>query len=133
MFYDFDIPIPANTAEDDPYQKELHLTKGVIHRVEIEFPAGCAGLAHLKILKFNAPLWPTNPEGSFHSDNHVIAFNEAYELSTWPYTLTVKAWNEDDTYQHTLKLRLGILPAELIIPEKGLRSILSRLARRLRL
>ena len=50
MFYVLPLTIPADTPETDPIEEELALTYGVIQRVEIEFPPGCAGLAHIKIL-----------------------------------------------------------------------------------
>ena len=50
MLYVLALTIPANTAEATPYEEDLKLTDGVITRVEVEFPAGCAGLAHSCLL-----------------------------------------------------------------------------------
>ncbi len=109
MFYDFAITVSANTAKAAPTTQELKLTHGVIHRVEVEFPAGCAGLVHCGLLQGIHQLWPTNPDGSFASDDYVIAIYEDYELATEPYVVKFVGWNLDDTYDHTVTVRIGVL------------------------
>lgn len=114
MLYDFALIIAASTTEASPTEQELKLTYGVIHRVEIEFPPGCAGLAHIALDYGKHQVWPTNPERSFASDNHVIAWNDHLPLSYAPFTLKLRGWNEDDTYPHTITVRIGILPPEAL-------------------
>lgn len=129
MFYDFAVPLPANTAKTSPVEVEAKLTHGVVHRLEIEFPAGCAGLAHLAIDRGLHQVWPTNPPGSFASDNHVIAFDEAHEFTTEPYTLSLRGWNLDDTYPHTLVVRIGIRSLPPPVPRKEELTMRQKLAR----
>ena len=133
MYYDYNIQVPSNTPESDPLTQMCHITHGVIHRVEVDFPYGCAGLVHLQILQSLHQLWPTNPEGSFNADDFVIGFNDHVEITDAPYVVTLQAWNLDDTFDHTLQVRLGILPATVLLPEKGLAKVLTTLTRRLRL
>lgn len=110
MFYNFPLTLTLGTAEASLEEEEAKLTHGVIHRLEIEFPAGCSGLAHLRILHLDHQLWPTNPGGNFASDNHVIIIDDYYQLYDGPYTLKLQGWNEDETYDHTVTVRIGILP-----------------------
>ena len=117
MYYDVSFTIPANTAKSSPEELVVKLTHGVIHRVELGFPRGCAGLAHLQIRRGLHQVWPTNPQGSFNTDGYTITFNEYYEFSTEPYVLTLVGWNLDDTYDHTLEVRIGILPSKVPISE----------------
>lgn len=133
MYYDFGFTIPANTAETSPAKQHIQLTHGIIHRVEIGFPAGCAGLVNLQIKDGLHQVWPTNPEGSFNTDAYTIAFNEYYEFFRKPYTLTLVGWNLDDTYQHTLEIRLGVLPEEILMPEETFIQAFKKLLQRLRL
>ena len=133
MFYDYTFAIPANTAEANPERFDCKLTHGVIHKVEVGFPAGCAGLAHLKILQGLHQVWPTNPEGSFNTDNFTISFNEYYELTEPPYILTLSGYNEDDTYPHTIEVRFAILPARILLPEETFIQAFKKLLKRLRL
>lgn len=133
MFYDFSFTIPANTARDDPEIWDLKLTHGVAHRVEIGFPKGCAGLAHLVARQGLHQVWPTNPDGSFNADDYTIAFNDYQPLKTEPYILTLVGWSFDDTFPHTLEVRIGILPAWILLPEEIFVQAFKRLLKRLRL
>ncbi len=133
MFYDFSFTIPINTTKDSPFRQNIKLTHGIIHRVEIGFPSGCAGLAHLRFKDGLHQLWPTNPDGDFNTDNYTIAFNEYHEFFRAPYILTLVGWNLDDTYPHTLEIRLGILPVEVLAPEETFIQAFKKLLARLRL
>ena len=115
MFYDFAITIAADTAESDAVTQNLKLTKGVLHRFEVQFPAGCAGLAHIRFEQGAAHLFPTDPEGNFATDDFTIAFDDKVELVTAPFTIQAIAWNLDDTYPHTITVRIGILEGETAI------------------
>lgn len=128
MFYDFSFPIPANTPQASPITLECKLTHGIIHRVEVGFPPGCAGLAYNQIRDGLHQVWPTNPEGAFNADNYTIVFNEHYDLHTTPYTLILVGWNDDDTFPHTLEVRFGILPKEVLEGRPAARGVLRKLS-----
>jgi hypothetical protein len=113
VYYDFTLTIPANTTESSPTEDVVRVTHGVLHRIEVAFPAGCAGLAHLVILYREFQLYPTNPEGNFASDNYTIPIDDYFELFDHPYTLKLRGWNLDDTYSHTITVRLGIYPEDV--------------------
>lgn len=133
MYYDFSFTIPANTPQASPHIEDIKLTRGVIHRVEIGFPRGCAGLAHLQIKRSVHQVWPTNPQGSFKTDGYTIAFNEFHKFFSEPYTLTLVGWNLDDTYPHTLEVRIGILPEKVLMPEETFIAAFKKLLARLRI
>lgn len=126
MFYDFALTIPANTLESAALEDVVKVTHGVLHRVEIAFPAGCAGLAHLVILHREFQIYPTNPGGSFASDNYTIPIDDYYELFDVPYSLKLRGWNLDDTYPHTLTVRLGILLEDVAAHIYGRRKKVDR-------
>lgn len=117
MNYVFDLAIPANTTKASPVSELHRLTHGIIHRVEVSFPPGCAGLAHVVILRGLHQLWPTNPEGSFHSDSYTSQWNDYHRLFAEPFAVVLKGWNLDDTYPHTITVRLALLEREVLEPE----------------
>lgn len=133
MYYDFSFTISANTTKASPHTEKVKLTYGIIHRLEIGFPRGCAGLVHFVILEALHQRWPTNPQGSFNTDGYTIAFNEHLKFTRKPYILTLSGWNLDDTYDHTLEVRIGILPQEVLIPGIPTMGPLSRITRRFKL
>lgn len=109
MEYVFRLTIPANTAKADAESLTCQLTYGTIGRVAVAFPPGPKGLAHLVIYRYEHQLWPTNPEESFAWDNYTIEFDEEFALTERPYTLSIRGWNEDDTYEHTVTVRFQLL------------------------
>lgn len=115
MYYEFAVAVPANTTSGAPVTQVMKLTKGVVTRVEVQFPDGCAGLAHCRILHQESQKWPTPPSTSLTSAGHAIVIDENFELSDEPYQLKAVCWNEDDTYSHTLYIRVGVLRGEVAI------------------
>jgi hypothetical protein len=126
MYYDYAIKITHGTTEAAPLTQELHVTQGIIHRVEVSFPYGCAGLAHCQIRHREQTFLPTNPEGSFAADGYVIPIDEYFALTVEPYTLKAVLWNLDDTYDHTITIRVGILAQDVISPFFGLGNMLRK-------
>lgn len=112
MFYVFSITVPRNTAALDPQVTEIELGPGEIHQVEVGFPWGCAGLVHVQIWRAEHQVWPTNPGASFawNDYNHVFTESEtcAGPVEHW----SIRTWNEDTRYDHTVQVRIGIMPAE---------------------
>ena len=133
MYYDFSFTIPANTTKASPHTEKVKLTHGIIHRVEVLFPERCGSLAHCVIKEGLHQHWPTNPGGSFNSDGETIIINEYLEFTRRPYILTLVGWNLCDTFPHTLEVRFGILPVEVLMPEETFIQAFKKLLARLRL
>ncbi len=113
--FNADITTPANTPASKPIETEIPITKGVIHKLEIDFPAGSRGLLHLQIKKGDRLLWPANTSGSFRTDNRLISFAEHREITFPPYKLIAVTWNLDDTHDHIVIIRFGILPRRIVM------------------
>lgn len=113
MIYDFPVTVATTNTEDDPEISEAKLTHGVVHRIEVEFPAGQVGLIHVAIDHMGHQVWPSNPGGSFASDDHVVAFDDYYPILTAPYKLKIRAWTDGTAYSHTVKVRIGLLPESI--------------------
>jgi len=112
VIYVFPLLIPANTAETAKQRTVLALARGRVTRVMVEFPAGHVGLTHLYIRRGLHQVWPANPEGNFKSSNETILWDDDYDLTAAPFQLVAYAWNEDDTYEHTITVRIVLEPAK---------------------
>jgi len=112
MIYSFEIAIAANTAEAAAQETAIKLAPGKVTRVEVLFPGGCAGLVHARILRGAQQLWPSNPSSNFSGDGEVISIDEEYDMIESGYELTAKTWNDDDTFAHTIQIRLGVTRIE---------------------
>ena len=123
MYYEKRLTIPAGTEQASPETDDIPLDPGVLQRVWIDFPAGCAGLAHLQIHLWSRQLYPRNPDSDIAADDRSIDFSEDYEIKDPPFALGLVGWNEDDTYDHTITVRVQVIPFE-----KDLRTLLLRTA-----
>ena len=129
MLYVKALTIPANTAAGSPTEEDLQLTDGIITRVEVEFPAGCAGLAHSDARRGRHQVYPTNPGGNLCSDNHVIVWNDYEDLDAEPRVLTIGGWNLDDTYPHTITWRIELTDRDVAERLKSTDSLLQKIGR----
>ena len=127
--FTYDLEISANTSEGAPRELPVFLKHGVITRVNIVFPPGCAGLAHLQVFDNGHQVWPENEGGSFRGDSEVVTFQCYYPLLYEPFGLRLVGWNEDDSYPHTPMVRFEVLPEELVRPPREELGILQRLGK----
>jgi len=118
MHYDFDIEIPAITPKTDPLIVRKKVCYGILRKVGIYFRGGCADLAHVKIYHWESQIFPTNVDGDYAYDNYVVEFEEYYPILEVPYELTLRLWNDDDTFPHTISFMFLILhPTTIGRPE----------------
>jgi hypothetical protein len=116
MVYRWSITTPLNTLSTSKQTTLLQVCKGVIHQIDIVFPPGSAGLLHLHINDALHQVWPYNTGQDFSGHNFTIRFREFIPVLHEPYQFTAYTWNDDDTYDHILIIRLGILPIAVIAP-----------------
>lgn len=110
MFYEHRLTIPANTAATSPEELEVELDHGRIVAVELQFPRGCVGLVHVQVRRELHQLWPTNVDGDIAGEDARIGWQEDHEFAEEPYTLTLRGWNLDDSFAHTVTFRFNLLP-----------------------
>ncbi len=115
MFYEYGVTIPKSKAETTPTTQDLRLAKGVIHKVHVQFPIGCAGLVHCRLTHHSFGELPTNPDGSFSSDGYIVSSESPLEFFKEPYIIKFIGWNEDDTYAHTVTVRFDIIESQAYI------------------
>ena len=116
MIYTASIITLANTAEANAKKTDIKVTNGVIHEVSVYFPPGCAGLVYCQIFEGGHQFVPST-EGQFlRGDNIPIDSKEFYEITGAPRWITIKTWNLDDTYDHTIEVFIKQLPRFAILP-----------------
>ncbi len=118
MFYEVPLTIPANTAKAAAVELDVALSAGRLVAASVQFPRGCVGLVHTVALRSTHQLWPTNPDGSLSGEGAIIPWQEDLILEDDPYTLTVRGWNLDDSYSHTVTWRFNVLPLAGVLAER---------------
>jgi hypothetical protein len=116
MFYEFTLTIPPNTPATAPTERTVDLTPGIISRVEVQFPAFCVGLVHVKVRRVLHQVWPANPDGDISAEAANITWVADYDLSEPPFQLTLQGYNLDDTFDHTITFRFEITAAAAPAP-----------------
>jgi len=125
MFFECPLLITADRSKAEPATVDAVLCSGVIEMVAVQFPAGCSGMVNVSIWRGGHPLWPTNIDEAFTGEDAIISFPESYDLTEPPYTLEIRGWSPDTTYDHTVTVRFTIRPllpigAEAIMEAVGL-------------
>ena len=126
MFYDFALTITAGKTEASPATQKMKLTHGVIHTVRIYFPPGPRGEVNVAIFEGGSQIYPTNRGGEFNADNLYINFDDFYELFRAPYELVAKGWSPDASYDHTVRIEVGILESRIALASLKLARGLER-------
>ena len=107
MIYTASITTDANTAEGDKEDVILQVTSGLLWMMEVDFPPGCCGLLHVQVFDGLYQVLPASPGESLHGDNVTVRFDDLYFKQAAPFELHIRTWNEDDTWPHSIQLRVG--------------------------
>ena len=132
MFYEFDLPTPANTTQANAVRKTLKLAQGIIHFVEVQFPPGCAGKVHLQVRQAGHQLWPKDQVENMKGDTFPIKFNEFQTLEPGRTILTAITWNSSERHSHTPIIRIGLLQPGELFPEIKLGDLVRMFFRQFR-
>jgi len=116
MLFNFTVSTPANTLESSKLKTTLEITYGVIHLIELQFPPGPSGYLHVHLNDALHQVAPYNTDENFASDNLNISFREFIPFLKPPFELSAYTWNLDDTFDHVVLIRIGILPPSVIAP-----------------
>lgn len=111
MIYEYALTIPKNTPQETPVFGVIPIHPGIIKQVEVVFPPGPCGLAHIQLYLWERQVWPSNPNSSFMGDDVHILETEELEIIDPPFEIVILGWNDDDTYPHTPIVRVNLIPA----------------------
>ena len=127
MLYAKSIKTDANTAKADAKITRFKVTNGVIYEVSIYFPPGCAGLVYIQIFEGGHQFIPST-EGQFlKGENFLLNIKEFYEIKNAPRYITVKTWNLDEVYNHTIEVMIKQLPKNILLPAFLIKDAVERL------
>lgn len=129
MFYEKSITESSGGSVGNKTRTRIPITAGIIVKGEIQFPNGCAGLVNVQVRHGNHQLWPLNREESIKGDGVIVFISEHYEIKRAEDYLDIMTWNTDDTYDHTVTVRITVLPKKVAQPWSVFEDIIGTLAR----
>ena len=116
MFYRFSISTDNTFTVTNKKKTLLPVAQGIITQLDVQFPPGPQGLLHLQIRYSLHQVFPFNTDESFASDSVNITFREHIPILYEPFELQAYTWNEDETFDHMVIIRIGILPVHVAAP-----------------
>ena len=146
MLYRYALLVPAGTPENTPVEQEIELPPGIIHLVNIKFPAGCSGLVYFAIYQGATKMWPGSPGrldnvsgytlpadrtaqreamvSCFRGDDEEIVFKEHVE-NKHGYHWKLVGFSPDARFNHVILARFGVLKEEKISPFQIVKDIVA--------
>lgn len=100
MFDAFGVTAPPSTLRSAPAVGTASLPAGTVTWVGVQFPTGCGGLVHARILRSGHQVWPSDLDEDISSDGFIVSWRERYSLVDPPYAFRLEVWNDDDTFPH---------------------------------
>jgi len=133
VLYQVSLTIPANTPADRPVEKTINVEEQVLVKIGAHFPRGCCKLPHAAIYYGRLQIWPST-EGEWVSGDDVTIWEDCFiRLPDHPTRLTLRGYNEDVAFGHTVTLYLSALPYKVAMVGRILAGISEKLARLLKL
>jgi hypothetical protein len=111
MYFCWDITIPANTLEKLPLRQYLRITKGVITKVDVKFPAGCHKMVKTRLYRHEQQAIPLTRDEWVTGDDEAVPTEIYIDLNAYPYQLKLVACSPDTDYDHTITVRIQVLPS----------------------
>ena len=87
------------------------------------------GLVHVQVWRSEHQVWPTNVDGSIAGENANVAWLEDVDLADEPYALTLRGWNDDDSFPHTVTFRFALLPLSVKAEIRASAGLLRRIGK----
>ena len=127
MLYTKEIIFTKNGSLTNQISSNIKAARGVIHKVDIVFPPGCAGLVKVAICLGSAPMTPSTAGMTISGDAEIVTIPEFINLRKDFNIVKIKGFNTDDTFDHTIFFRIYVLPKEVLIPVGAQEGILAAL------
>ena len=113
MIYTANITTLKDTEKTAPKKTTIHVTKGLVYKVEFYFPRGSAGLMGLAVFDGLFQVWPSSVGEFFIGEDHVISFEDMYLKEAEPFEFQCYTYNIDDRYPHEVSVRIGLVSKEV--------------------
>lgn len=109
MIYTANITTPKDTKLSALKKTTIHVTKGLVYKVEFYFPPGSAGLMGVAVFDGLYQVWPSSVGEFFVGGDQKIEFDDMYYKEAEPFEFQCYSYNIDDTYEHMVSVRIGLV------------------------
>ena len=124
MWYVLEDTVPANTARASARETKIRVHGGILHSIIVTIPPGSADLVHAQLRHASYFILPRNEDLSIEGEHVNVNYREWYKMKASLNTLTLVAWNTDDTYSLKARFLIGVLPKGVLeVEEQYLKTL----------
>jgi len=123
------LEIPANTPETAPVEKTVEIEGEILSEIAYLIPPGWAALARFALFYGIKQIYPMPGLEWVTGDDLYRSIPLKWPLPERKVRITIKGWNEDDTYPHSVYLWLLTQPEPEARPWKILADFVAILKR----
>lgn len=115
MIYTANITTDAKTWQTNLKRTRIKVTKGLVYKFELYFPAGSAGLMGVAVFDGLYQVWPSTVGTFFLGEDHLISFPDMYLMEAAPFEFQVYTYNVDTEHNHFASVRIGLVSNEVFL------------------
>lgn len=115
MIYTANITTKEDTAKTSLKKTTIRVTKGLVYKVELYFPAGSAGLMGVAVFDGLYQVWPSSVGEFFVGEDQLISFDDLYFKEAAPFEFQCYTYNVDEEHPHFVSVRIGLVSSDLFV------------------
>lgn len=96
------LTIPANTPENKPVGIDIEVEGEVLSEIAYLIPPGWCALAHFALFYGIEQIYPEELGTWITGDNVFRVVPLKWNMPEWRTKISIRGWNEDDTYEHSV-------------------------------
>lgn len=115
MLFEKSVTVLTTHTSSARNEQVMGIAHGIITWVSVFFPPGCHNTVHCTIHHHEHQVFPSTAEMSIVGNAGPVEWTEYYKSYQPPYELKIKAWGDSCSYDHTIVVRIAILPREAVL------------------
>jgi len=131
MLFTAHVLVETTHTEANKKEQILKIAHGIITWVSVFHQEGSNCMVNAAIFHHEHQVFPSTEGMTIVGDGIPIEWNEYYESYQPPYELKIKAWGVGIAHNHTIHIRVAVLPRKAVLAVsvidaiKGLFGVLS--------
>lgn len=102
--------IPADTSKAALVEQKKKIRTGIITHIEVLMPPGCHKLVYATVSHRLTQLMPFNPDEAVRADTYPVVGDYYWSVTESSPELILRGWSPDTIYDHTVSIRITVLP-----------------------
>jgi len=129
MIYQTRITVPANTPIDSPITTSIEVEEDYVTYLGVYFPPGCCNLVHVRFRYGETQIFPHASYEWLSGEGYLMGGRLLFKTPESPCRIRIEAYNNDDTYDHTIIIYVEALKKEEVARPGVIESIFARLSK----